>query len=43
MEWYQTKFLLLLLFLLLSLSSGSLLILPEGNVIGFCNFAWAPK
>jgi hypothetical protein len=24
-------------------SSGSLLILPEGVVVGFCNFAWAPK
>jgi hypothetical protein len=25
------------------LSPGSLLILPEGVVVGFCNFAWAPK
>jgi hypothetical protein len=24
-------------------SSGSLLILPEGVVVGFCNFVWAPK
>ena len=30
-------------FLLSPLSSGSLLILPEGIVVGFCNFAWAPK
>ena len=28
----------------LSLSPpGSLLILTEGDVVGFCNFAWAPK
>jgi hypothetical protein len=27
----------------LFLSSGSSLILPEGIVVGFCNFAWAPK
>ena len=27
----------------LSLLPGSLLILTEGVVVGFCNFAWAPK
>ena len=27
----------------LSLSPGSLLNLIEGVVVGFCNFAWAPK
>ena len=32
-----------LLFLSFFLSSGSLLFLPEGVVVGFCNFAWAPK
>jgi hypothetical protein len=31
------------IFLFLSLSPGSLLILPEGAVVGFCNFVWAPK
>ena len=30
-------------FVSLSFSPGSLLILPEGVVVGFCNFAWAPK
>jgi hypothetical protein len=30
-------------FFSLSFSPGSLLILPERVVVGFCNFAWAPK
>jgi hypothetical protein len=42
---YKWHFFLFLSFLFLSffLSSGSLLILPEGVVVGFQIFAWAPK
>ena len=40
---YKGHFFLFSLSLSLSSSSGSLLILPEGVVIGIQIFAWAPK
>ena len=40
---YKWHFFLFLLSFFLLLSSGSLLILPEGVVVGIQIFAWAPN